>query len=110
MGECIIAKNKETGGIILGNYSLDNHNAIVSSVTGPPIDSKQTSNTFEIGIIGLNEIIDDNWNQGHYYIGDWHFHQNASPLPSMKYDIQMKRNIIDNLLKCSIPILLIIGG
>lgn len=28
----------------------------------------------------------------------------------MKDDIQMKRNIIDNLLKCSVPILLIIGG
>lgn len=108
--ECIKAKNKETGGILIGNYSVDNSNAIISNITGPPKDSKQTKCTFEIGVSGLNKIIDDNWNQGHYYIGEWHFHPKSSPQPSKIDDMQMKKNATDKLLKCSAPILLIIGG
>lgn len=108
--ECIKSKDLETGGILFGNYSVNNCNAIVSSITGPSTDSKHTMCTFELGVDGLNEIIDENWKQGHYYIGEWHYHPNSSPKPSIDDDKQMEKNVVDELLKCSVPILLIVGG
>jgi proteasome lid subunit RPN8/RPN11 len=108
--ECIKSENKETGGILIGKYSEDRSNAIISNITGPPNDSKQGKNNFEIGVMGLNKILDDNWDLGYRCIGDWHFHPNFSPRPSRVDDIQMKKFANDKLLNCPEPILLIIGG
>lgn len=108
--ECIKAGNKETGGILIGKYSENNSNAIISSVTGPPKDSKQKNYTFERGVCGLEKIIDDNWDLGYYYLGEWHFHPNRSPQPSVMDDIQMKKFAMNKLLKCPEPILIVIGG
>ncbi|MEN6291402.1 MAG: Mov34/MPN/PAD-1 family protein [Methanobacterium sp.] len=108
--ECIKAKNKETGGILIGNYSVDNSNALISNITGPPSDSKQTESKFKLGIMGLNKLLENSWKQGHYYIGEWHFHPNSSPQPSIDDNMQMKKLATDKLLRCPEPILLVLGG
>ena len=108
--ECIKAKNKETGGILIGKYSKDRSNAIISSITGPPKDSKQGNCTFEIGISGLDKTLDDNLKLGYRCIGDWHFHPNSSPEPSIADNIQMKKFASYKPLNCPEPILIIIGG
>jgi integrative and conjugative element protein (TIGR02256 family) len=109
--ECIKARDKETGGILFGNYSINGKNAILSSITGPPKDSRRTACRFIIiNVTELNAKIDYKWKQGHYYIGEWHFHPHSRPKPSILDDLQMKKNSIDELLKCPEPILLIIGG
>lgn len=108
--ECIKVNNKETGGILIGKYSEDNSNAIISSVTGPPKDSKQKKCAFERGVIGLNSIIDYNWDLGYYYLGEWHFHPNTSSQPSTIDNKQMKKFAMNKSLKCPEPILLVIGG
>lgn len=108
--ECVKAGNSETGGILIGGYSENNNNAIISSVTGPPKDSKKSKYGFERGIIGLCKIIDTNWNLGYYYLGEWHFHPNSSPQPSIIDDVQMQKFAKNDLLKCPEPVLLIMGG
>jgi len=108
--ECIKANNTETGGILIGKYSKDRSNAIISSITGPPKDSKHSKCTFEIGVIGLDKIIDDNLDLGYRCIGDWHFHPNSSPKSSITDDKQMKKFASYKPLNCPEPILLIIGG
>ncbi|MBU4535445.1 MAG: Mov34/MPN/PAD-1 family protein [Euryarchaeota archaeon] len=109
-GECIKSNDTETGGIIIGKYSEDRSNAIISSITGPPNDSKQGKCTFEIGVSGLDKILEDNLDLGYRCIGDWHFHPNSSPRPSIIDDMQMKKFACNKPLNCPEPILLIIGG
>lgn len=105
-----IKTKSETGGILIGNYSADRYNAIIKSVTGPPKDSKQSKYSFERGINGLIKILDDNWNSGNYYLGEWHYHPNSSSKPSIVDDIQMIKFANDKKLKCPEPILLVLGG
>jgi len=108
--ECVKTGNKETGGILIGYYSELNTKATISMITGPPNDSIHSESTFERGINGLNNIIDNQWNSNRYYLGEWHFHPNSSSKPSYTDDLQMKKFANDDLLQCPEPILLIIGG
>ena len=110
--ECKKANNIETGGILIGSYSEDGNKAIIARITGPPRDSKQYKFGFERGVNGLIDILDSEWNSNsrQYYIGEWHFHPNSSPKPSIIDDKQMKKLSVDELLKCPEPILLIVGG
>ncbi|EKF86589.1 Mov34/MPN/PAD-1 family protein [Methanobacterium formicicum] len=108
--ECIQAKNKETGGILIGKYSEDRNTAIISKITGPPNGSKQGKCSFKRTPVNLNKILHDKWDLGYRYIGDWHFHPNSSSKPSTIDNIQMNKFANDKKLNCSEPILLIIGG
>jgi integrative and conjugative element protein (TIGR02256 family) len=108
--ECIKAKNNETGGILIGKYSEDRNNCIISSINGPPKGSKQGRCTFKRSAVDLNKILHDKWDLGFRYVGDWHFHPNSSPKPSIVDDMQMKKFANSKKLNCHEPILLIIGG
>lgn len=108
--ECIKSKNEETGGILIGKYSVDRNNAIINNITGPPKGSKQSRYAFVRGAVDLEKIIDKKKDFYSRYIGDWHFHPNSSPEPSIVDDIQMKKFANDYKLNCHEPILLIIGG
>ena len=50
------------------------------------------------------------WNQGRYYLGEWHYHPNTSSLPSGIDNNQMIKLSRDKKLNCPEPILIIIGG
>lgn len=108
--ECTKSGNCETGGILLGHYSVDQKKAIVTYVSGPTLDSKRFSSKFFRGIIGLQRLMDNAWRKGDYYIGEWHYHPNSSSLPSNTDISQMIKLSKDKKLKCPEPILLIIGG
>ena len=49
------------------------------------------------------------WEQGLYYLGEWHYHPKASPLPSSTDVNQMFRFANSSDLKCPEPILVIFG-
>lgn len=50
------------------------------------------------------------WKKRQYYLGEWHYHPNASPRPS-KLDIEtMLKLSKSEELHCPEPILLIVGG
>lgn len=108
--ECKKAENKETGGILIGKYSEDRNTAIISKITGPPTGSKQGRCTFKRAPANLNKILHDKWDLGYRYVGEWHFHPNSSPNPSLVDNIQMNKFANDKKLNCSEPILLVIGG
>ncbi len=104
------ARRKETGGIILGFYNGDLNCAIVSSVTGAPKDSKSSLTWFYRGLKGLQDLINRQWQQKIYYLGEWHYHPNSTATPS-KTDIdQMLQIARDHRYHCPEPLLLIIGG
>lgn len=66
--------------------------------------------TFYRGIDGLKRILDLAWDQGQYYLGEWHYHPNASSAPSNIDKNQMIVLSQDQKLKCPEPILIIVGG
>lgn len=100
----------ETGGILIGNYSKDLTTANILQITPPPKNSNHKRNSFYRSSIKLKKILDIAWEQGYYYLGEWHYHPNSIPIPS---NIDIKQ-MIDfskaKSLKCPEPILVIIGG
>lgn len=109
--QCTKAGNKETGGIMIGRYSESLKGAVVSSITGPPPDSKAGKTWFERGVIGLRTILDRRFKESKtYYLGEWHFHPFATPTPSYQDRRQMKSIARDKKYNCPEPILLILGG
>jgi len=105
-----IAGRYETGGILMGQYSTNLDIATIKNITGPPSDSKGGRTWFKRGIKGLKMIIDRFWEQKTYYLGEWHFHPNAAPNPSLQDKKQMSEIAISPDYNCPEPILLIIGG
>ncbi|MCI0392351.1 MAG: Mov34/MPN/PAD-1 family protein [Acidobacteria bacterium] len=101
----------ETGGILLGHYSVSHECAIVTEITKAPLDSQSGRDWFIRGVRGLQRKIDRLWhrNQG-YYLGEWHFHPFGSPLPSSTDAIQMFEIAESEQYHCPEPVLLIVGG
>jgi integrative and conjugative element protein (TIGR02256 family) len=104
------SRTKETGGILIGAYNDDHSTAVVKTITGAPPDSKHGATWFERGLKGLQKLINSLWSTGEYYLGEWHFHPNASPSPSFQDITQMKIISESIAYRCPEPVLLIIGG
>lgn len=110
VNDCIRAGAHETGGILIGSYSSDGGIALISEITSHPKDSIRSSVTFQRGIIGLKELLAARWDEGFYYVGEWHYHPGGSPEPSGP-DIRAMRSIATNSkYSCPEPILIILGG
>lgn len=108
---CEKSHPKETGGILIGYYSEDQHTAIVTKITGPPRDSKHGLTWFERGTEGLQNILDNAWEKEQvYYLGEWHYHPKDFPQPSFIDINQMKRISRNPKYHCPEPILFIVNG
>lgn len=99
----------ETGGILIGNYSFDQRTANIMQITSAPKNSKRSMSRFHRSSNGLREILDAAWNQGQYYLGEWHYHPNGSSLPSSIDKKQMIDLSHAKQLKCPEPILVVVG-
>lgn len=109
--ECERAGGDETGGIVIGYYSADRATAHVVDVTPAPSDSRRSRRSFLRGVRGLRSLLRRRWDRdGHYYIGEWHYHPDATPTPSHRDLEQMKEIAEDPAYSCSSPLLLILGG
>jgi integrative and conjugative element protein (TIGR02256 family) len=109
--EASSCRYKETGGILIGQYTADRSVAIVKSITPAPKDSKAGRTWFERGKRGLQDLVNHVWRtKRHHYIGEWHWHPSASPEPSLQDNRQMKGIAEDPHWCCPEPILLIVGG
>ncbi len=100
----------ETGGILIGKYSIDNSSALIKKITPAPKDSEHKRFSFVRGVAGLESILNKEWKKGRYYLGEWHYHPSASSYPSQKDKNQMLKISQDIDIKCPEPILIIIGG
>jgi integrative and conjugative element protein (TIGR02256 family) len=101
---------RETGGILIGFYNEARNLAIVESVSGPPNDSAHGFTCFKRGTRGLQRQLLKAWKRKEYYLGEWHYHPNASATPSYVDKAQMKEIANTNTYHCPEPILVIVGG
>lgn len=107
---CDRAVSLETGGILVGNYNENHDCALLSEITGPPVDSKRGSTMFFRGVKGLMGLLRSRWKeQRTYYLGEWHFHPGGRPIPSSVDHEQMKSIAKDLACRCPEPLLLIMG-
>ena len=107
---CSKANPKETGGILIGTYSKDQSTAIISTIVPAPKNSISKHFSFLRGTKGLLKILDRAWDQGKYYLGEWHYHPNAQPNPSDQDIRQMNELSKCTDLHCPEPVLIIVGG
>lgn len=107
---CERANPYETGGILIGNYSLNQATANILQVTEPPKNSKHARCNFHRSSCGLKKLLDAAWDQDQFYLGEWHYHSNASTNPSCTDISQMITLAHNSKLKCPEPILIIVGG
>ena len=106
---CIEADSLETGGILVGSYSKDHAMAFVSDVSKAPRDSRSGETWFYRGIQGLQSWLFRLWNTDCYYLGEWHFHPGAKPIPSDRDLKQIKEISESPTYSCPEPLLLIVG-
>ena len=108
---CRTSGSLETGGILVGGYSATLDCARVGAASGPPRDSVRRSSSFQRGTKGLQVWLERRWaTRRDHYLGEWHFHPHAAPVPSGT-DIQQLRAIArTSEYRCPEPLLLIVGG
>lgn len=103
------AAPSETGGILVGRYVDSNHVAEVSKAIGPPPDSAGGRFWFERGKSGLANRLDVLWDDGLYYLGEWHTHPDMLPRPSITDRFHMRRIQRSASYNCAVPALVIAG-
>jgi integrative and conjugative element protein (TIGR02256 family) len=108
--QCEKSTGNETGGILIGHYSNSQKTAIITSATAPTVDTIMCPTSFFRGKQGLKTILDNLWDSGDYYVGEWHYHPFASSKPSNQDIRQMIDFSKNDKLKCPEPILIVIGG
>jgi integrative and conjugative element protein (TIGR02256 family) len=105
------AASKETGGILVGFYTEAQDCAVVTKASGAPSDSKSRKASFVRGTAGLQRWLDKLWRQERrHYLGEWHFHPDAEPVPSPTDEAQIKAIANADTWKCPEPVLLIVGA
>lgn len=107
---CAKSGRLETGGVLIGRYSEFGDRVLVIKATGPTRDSRRFPFAFIRGIVGLTSRLRDEWKDGLYYVGEWHFHPFASPRPSGTDSKQIKAFARTSDLRCPHPTLLVLGG
>ena len=109
------------GAAAIGVIITDNTRDLVEHVDETvKVDTEVVTN-FQINIAGIVDCCEDSnlkleleklndaWVQGCYYLGEWHYHPNSLPTPSLTDLNQMRILATDEKLNCPEPILLIIG-
>jgi integrative and conjugative element protein (TIGR02256 family) len=110
-GFCREVGSSETGGILIGRYSVDLSVAIVREATPPPSDSRRGRSWFVRGVRGLRDLLDTKWRakERTHYVGEWHFHPVDHVEPSDDDFQQMLEIGRAKQYECKEPLLLIIG-
>lgn len=106
---CLSVGDCETGGIIIGYYSIDLKKVIVTKATPLSKDSKVGRNWFVRGVEGLKRILNKRWEYNEYYLGEWHFHPQNNSSPSFQDKRQLAMISKDKNYSCPEPIMLIVG-
>lgn len=103
---------KETGGIIVGQYTEALDHAVLTDALGPPADSRGWATGFIRGVQGLARALRNLWSSSvtTYYLGEWHFHPFSAAQPSEDDADQMFSIAHNDRYRCPEPILLILGG
>ncbi len=108
---CHRSPDRETGGVLVGQYTADQRVAKAIEATAPPVDSVQASTQFVRGVHGLAEKLARHWVEDPklHYLGEWHYHPAGDPSPSGIDLLQMRSIASDPRYACSEPVLLILA-
>ena len=107
---CEQAVGMETGGILVGSYTVDGIVAHVGEVLGPPKGSRATKTGFLRSPTGLREALRRRWSARQHYLGEWHFHPEGIVCPSPQDRRQLAEIGSDAAYVCQRPILIVVGG
>ena len=107
---CEQATGMETGGILVGSYSVDGVVAHVGEALGPPRGSRATKTGFLRSTTGLRETLRRRWSARQHYLGEWHSHPGGGACPSPQDRRQLAEIGSDAAYVCQRPILVIVGG
>lgn len=105
---CEQAGPLETGGILVGSYSVDGTVAHVSEALGPPRGSRSTPTGFTRNS-GMNKALQRRWSKQKYYLGEWHSHPKGRTTPSHQDRRQIAAIGNDASYCCPSPILIVAG-
>ena len=103
----------EVGTSLIGRYSDDGFHAFVLELAPLSPDSKGSRTSFYRGIAGLQKFfakLRRTYADKRYYIGEWHSHPDAAPIPSDTDDQNQLAIALDKKTSCPECILIIIGG
>lgn len=103
----------EVGTSLVGCYSDDGFEASVLDLAPLSSDSKGTLTSFYRGVAGLQKFfvkLRKIFSGKRYYVGEWHSHPNAAPIPSGRDDRNQLAIARDTKTNCPECILVIIGG
>ena len=104
-------KFKETGGLLFGEISESLQSVWIDFASEPPSDSKFSGLYFICGKEGtqeLNNYYSENTKGSSSFIGTWHTHPVAPPIPS-DTDLNAVKSIFSSNKQCRKILLLIIG-
>lgn len=107
--QALKAGNHETGGVLIGKYGPTGHVATITEATIEPQDSRAGRTWFERGVQGLKGVLKRRWNDGQYYVGEWHSHPGCAPEPSCNDIHEMQAISRQVSYQCPKPIMIIIG-
>jgi integrative and conjugative element protein (TIGR02256 family) len=104
---------QETGGTLVGHYSDDHTKAHVTEVLEAKKGARRSLRSFfrpsDKEDNQLKQIYKKTRGKIHY-LGEWHSHPKASPLPSYRDETTMKQLVRDLKVAADTPLLLIVGG
>lgn len=103
----------EVGTPLVGCYSDNGFEAFVLDLAPLSSDSQGTLTSFYRGIAGLQKFfvkLRKIFSGKRYYVGEWHSHPNAAPIPSGTDDRNQLAIARDKKTNCPECILVIIGG
>ena len=109
---CGATRGRETGGVLVGNYTPNRETAIITDATPPPWDSNAGRTWFNRGVAGLHRLFVRLWSKPNreYYIGEWHHHPTDTIAMSTD-DVRQMINISeDGNYRCPEPVLIIVGS
>ena len=109
--ECRHSGSVETGGILIGHYTVDESTALVTEALPPPKDSVRGRSWFHRGVAGLRGLLAKRWESElrTYYVGEWHYHPASIVEPSGDGLTQMRGINGGPRYRCREPMMVIVG-
>ncbi|MCD8739700.1 Mov34/MPN/PAD-1 family protein [Mucilaginibacter roseus] len=101
---------KEFGGILIGYY-MEGQQQVIITGTLLPDDYRSSPSSFERGDKGLKERLKAVYEEEKpkIYVGEWHTHPNAAPIPSYTDLNALKEIVASDAVSIDHPIMLILG-
>lgn len=104
--------SREAGGVLLGRYLLDTNDVVVDLITTPTRSDKRLRFGYFRAREGHQELVDQAWRESKgacHYLGEWHTHPEACPVPSGIDRVNWKR-ILSHYRADADPLYFVIVG